>query len=179
MAEFYIKGEEVLYKLSNGKELIDEYENEKEKELKSNLELMEETINFDKNYKPYDFSFIDLSKDDKNRDTNIKDEIIKYFDKVQRQLYKDKKDDNITIGINQDGPSKDKWFILKENDKIEIIKELQTKPYCARVDYIPKKKKGYLQYVLRKNGKIVKDEFKIDFDPNKITQDEILQEYLK
>ena len=166
MADFYVKKNKVSYELSNGKKLIDEYDNEKEKDLKAILDKMEDTISFEENFKPYDFSFIKLGNED---DNDIEREIKEYFKKV-------KKTESFTVGINTEGPYKDKWFRLDEkNKKGIIIDELKSKPFCARVDYVKEKNKVFLQYMLSKKGKIIKSEFDIESN----VDDDILKEYLK
>lgn len=166
MADFYVKKNKVSYELSNGKKLIDEYDNEKEKDLKAILDKMEDTISFEKNFKPYDFSFM---KSDNEEDNDIEREIKEYFKKV-------KKTESFTVGINTEGPYKDKWFRLDEkNKKGIIIDELKSKPFCARVDYVKEKNKVFLQYMLSKKGKIIKSEFDIESN----VDDDILKEYLK
>ena len=91
MGEFYIKNNRVLYKLSNGKELVDTYNKEKDSELKKNLEYMEDTIEFKENYKPYDFSFVNI--DFNNQD--IKEEIKKYLKTLSNDM-----PNKIVLGIN-------------------------------------------------------------------------------
>ena len=177
MAEFYVKKNKVSYKLSNGKELIDKYQNEKEKELKGILDKMEDTISFKDKYKPYDFSFIKLDNEEsdlsKENNSEIEEEIKNYL----KNLKLTSKDKQITLGINNAGPYKDKWFRLdEENKKGIIIDELKSTPFCARVDYTPSKNKACIQYMLTKKGKIIKNEFEIKTDS---VDDDILKEYLK
>ncbi len=174
MGEFFVQKNKVTYKLSNGKELIDTYEKEKEKELKSRLDKMEETINF--KYNPYDFSFVNLSMIYKNED--ISKEIVSFLRKLKRLTPNEQLKKQIVLGINQDSKYKDKWFIYNDDGKNnQVINELKTKPYCARVDYLPSKGKAYLQYMENKNGDVVKEEF--DIKDENITDDDILNEYLK
>ncbi len=168
MAEFYVNKDKVSYKLSNGKTLVDKYEKEKEKELKSRLDKMEETINF--KYKPYDFSFVNLNNDD------VVFEIEKYLNSLE--ITNKNKNDQIVLGINQNGPYKDKWFRV-EGKKGIVIEELKTKPFTARVDYVPSKEKAYIQYMEKENGKVLKSELEIKLKLANSTDDAILNEYLK
>lgn len=168
MADYYVNKNKVSYNLSNGRTLVDNYENEKEKELKSRLDKMEETINF--KYEPYDFSFMKTNSD------SIVDEIEKYLKSIE--ITNKNKDKQITLGINQKGPYKDKWFIVEGNKGV-VIDELTSKPFTARVDYVPSKNKAYIQYMKKENDEIIKKEIDIEFKLTNVTDDEILNEYLK
>ncbi len=168
MADYYVNKNKVSYNLSNGRTLVDNYENEKEKELKSRLDKMEETINF--KYEPYDFSFMKTNSD------SIVDEIEKYLKSIE--ITNKNKDKQITLGINQKGPYKDKWFIVEGNKGV-VIDELTSKPFTARVDYVPSKNKAYIQYMKKENDEIIKTEIDIEFKLTNVTDDEILNEYLK
>ena len=176
MAEFYVKKNKVSYKLSNGKELVESYENQKEKDLKSMLDKMEDTINFEKKFKPYDFSFIKLDGKKSKKEVK-KDDVIEEIKNYLKGLNLGSKDKQITLGINNAGPYKDKWFKLDEdNKKGTIIDELKSKVFCARVDYTPSKNKACIQYMVDKNGKVIKSEFEVK---NNTVDDDILKEYLK
>ena len=173
MGDFYVKKDKVSYKLDNGKELIDVYNKEKDKELKQNLEQIEETLNFESNYKPYDFSFVNI-----NFDEGFNDKIKKDINSYLCRLVKSNKEltNPFVLGINKDSKYKDKWFIYNENGESEVLNEIKTKPFCGRVDFIKDKNKVYLQYMIEKKGQVFKEEFDLDLDA---LEDEVLKEYLK
>ena len=172
MSEFYVKRNKVEYKLSNGKTLIDKYEKEKDKELQKILDNMEETITIEEKYKPYDFSFINFA----NIDTSFEKYKLQIINFIKNYTKKHTKIDQLTLGINHASIYKDDWFIYDENSKNEVIKGIDFKPYCARIDYVKSENNVYLQYMLDKNGKVEKEKFKLN---ENITDDSVLNEYLK
>lgn len=172
MPEFYVKNNKVEYKLSNGKTLTDSYNKEKDKELKKHLDDIEETINFEKNYKSYDFSFINFA----NINTSSEKYKLQIINTIKKCLEKNSKIAQLTLGINNESKYKDNWFIYDEKNKNEIIKGIDFKPYCARIDYVKSENNIYLQYMLDKNGKVEKEKFKLN---ENITDDSVLNEYLK
>ena len=177
MAEFYVKKNRVEYELSNGKKLVDEYNKEKEKDLKVNLDKMEETLNFKDNYKPYDFSFINFSNVYVEEKSDLKNQIISFLKKYENKN-KTNMPNQLVLGINKESKYKDKWFIYGDEGKNNaVIDDINIKPYCGRVDYIPSQNKAYLQYVMEKNDEIVKIDFEVK--SKSISDEEILNEYLK
>lgn len=172
MPEFYVKNNKVEYKLSNGKTLTDSYNKEKDKELKEHLDDIEETINFEKNYKSYDFSFINFA----NINTSSEKYKLQIINTIKKCLEKNSKIAQLTLGINNESKYKDNWFVYDEKNKNEIIKGIDFKPYCARIDYVKSENNIYLQYMLDKNGKVEKEKFKLN---ENITDDSVLNEYLK
>lgn len=173
MGDFYIKKDKVSYKLDDGKELIDTYNKEKDKELKKNLDQIEETLNYKKNYVPYDFSFVDMTFDE-DFTSKLKEDITSYLINV---IKKNKDLPNpFVLGINKASKFKDKWFIYDEKGNNKPIDEIKVTPFCGRIDYLKDSNKVYLQYIKEEKGKVVKEEFKL---VNDIIQDEVLKEYLK
>ena len=169
MGEFYIKNSRVLYKLSNGKELVDTYNKEKDSELKKNLEYMEDTIYFKENYKPYDYSFVNIDFNN----VNVKEEIKKYL-----KTLNDDMPNKIVLGVNTKGEYKDKWFIIL-NGKAKVLDDINIKLFCARVDYTRSTGNVCIQYMKDENGKVIKEEFKLNKNSSNNDYDDVLKEFLK
>lgn len=175
MSEFYVKNGIVSYKLSNNKEIVDEYNKEKTEELEKNLDLMEDTINFKKKFKHYDFSFINLPVEQENIESEIRNTLIDL-----EKDYKDNMPDQIILGINKSSKYKDNWFIFKNGKNDTMINTISFKPFCARVDYDIKSSLVEVQYVLKEKGNVVKFNFKLHGDKSdEQYMDDVLKDYLK
>ena len=175
MGDFYIKKNKVTYKLDNGKELVDNYnkEKDKEKDLKKNLDQMEETLEFESKYVPYDFSFTTINFNEEFKD-RIQYDLNSYIGRLVKNNAK--LPNPFVLGINKVSKYKDKWFIYNENGNSEVVEEIKAKPFCGRADFYSDKNKVYLQYMLEEKGQVYKEEFEINPD---IVDDDILKEYLK
>lgn len=134
MNKFTKVNNKVKYNI-NGKDLVDNYNNEPEEILNENLFRMNETIN-------YDISNAFIINDDKKKDKNeykkalVKRAIISYFLRLEKMAKEANEPLNkITIGFVTDSHSNN-WFIFNGGkEKDIIIDDIKIKPWCARADY--------------------------------------------